>query len=269
MVPELRVTSQLDPHILDELRASISTDGILQPLQVAKVGETYVLEDGLHRLMAARELGITEAPVLVHEATEGEVLVRNLILNRQRGKSNPAQEAQVIRHLIEVEWRKVDEVSAMTGLSPGWVSRLHDLSNLPQEVLRLVEEGLLAVTAAWHLTKLEDRDLQVQTARDAANWKYTEAQVKTRVDELRGTRPPVEPGEVLFKESGEPVRIPITCCLCHRDTDHYEWLCAKCVELIFAFWQAYSAGQAQPSAPAAEVGAYAPKRMVLTDQGWR
>lgn len=267
-VPELRVTSQLDQHILEELTASIAEKGVLQPLQVALVGGNFILEDGLHRLMASRHVGLQSVPVIVHEATEAEVLGRNLLLNRQRGKSNPAEEAKVICHLVEVEGKGVEEVAVLTGLSQGWVSRLHDLSGLPPEILSLISEGLLAVTSSWHLTKLTDPEMQIQVARDAANWRYTEQQVKVRVDELRGARPEIQPGEPVFKNSGEVTIVPLTCYFCHREVekaDNYIWVCPEHRALIDAFWEQYVAGQ--PPAPT-EVGVAAPKKMVLTDQGW-
>lgn len=267
-VPELRVTSDIDPHILEELAASIAKEGVLQPLQIALVNGIFVLEDGLHRLVASREVGLETVPVIVHEATEAEVLGRNLILNRQRGKSNPAQEAEVIRHLVEVEGKSVEEIAALTCLSPGWVSRLHDLSSLPPEVLNLISEGLLHVTPAWHLTKLTDPEMQIQVARDAANWRYTEQQVKARVDELRGTRQEPKPGEPVFRNSGEVSIVPLTCYFCHREVekaDNYIWVCPEHRALIDAFWEQYVAGQPPPASESLPPTA---TKMVLTDQGW-
>jgi ParB-like chromosome segregation protein Spo0J len=49
-VPELRVTSTVDDHIMAELRESIQKEGILQPLQVIMIGEKKIIVDGLHRL---------------------------------------------------------------------------------------------------------------------------------------------------------------------------------------------------------------------------
>ena len=268
LVPELRVTSRVDDHIMEELRESIQREGILQPLQLAKVGEQLVLEDGLHRLYVAKELGIPKVPCLVHEASERELMIRNLQLNRQRGKSNPVHEAQVISFLLDNEKLTLEDVSALCNLSPGWVSRLYKVSNLPSDVLSLVEDGSLSVSAADHLTKLQDPQLQIQTARDAVNWKYTEEQVKIRVQELLNVRPEPQPGEVIFDEVGKPARIPILCYFCHKEVtrgDGYIWICDQHRDLVNNFWQAYSAQQPVPAAPAP---AAAPQRKVLTPAGW-
>lgn len=268
-VPELRVTSRVDDHIMEELRESVKRNGILQPLQVAKVDDSYILEDGLHRLLVAKELGIPRVPCLVHESSERDLIIRNLVLNRQRGKSNPVHEAQVIRHLVENEKLSIEGVANLCGLSPSWVSRLLKISYLPLQVLALVEDGSLSVSAAEHLTKLPDPEQQIQTAKDAVNWKYTEEQVKVRVQELLNVRPEPQPGEPVFDESGRPTIIPITCCFCHAEVqrgDGYIWICDNCRELVDRFWQAYISQSPPPQPP---VEAPAPRRKVLTADGWR
>lgn len=268
-VPELRVTSSVDDHIMEELRESIKNEGILQPLQVARVGEELIVEDGLHRLVVAKELGMEKVPCIIHEATERELMVRNLQLNRQRGKSNPVHEAQVIRYLLDNEKLSLEEVSALCNLSPGWVSRLHKVSYLPPQVLSLVEDGSLAVSSADHLTKLQDPQLQIQVARDAVSWKYTEQQVKDRVHDLLNIRPEPGPGDVIFSQDGKPTIIPLVCYLCHTEvtrSDGYIWICDEHRRLVDEFWMAYIAQQ--PAAPQ-PVAPSATAKRTLTADGWR
>ncbi len=268
-IPDLRITSQVDDHILEELMASISREGILQPLQVARVNETYVLEDGLHRMYAAKKLGLPTVPCIVHDATEGQVMIRNLVLNRQRGKSNPVQECQVVRYLAEVEGKTMAEVSELTGLSTVWLGRLYKVSCLPPEVSRLIEEGLLAVTSAYHLVALESKEDQIQAARDAANWKYTESQVKARVLDIQGQRAEPKPGEVAFAGNGKPTIIPLTCNFCLREMekgDNYMWMCPECRAILIEFWRMY---QAQVAPAPATVEPSRPQKMTLTEHGWR
>lgn len=268
-VPELRVTSSMDDHIMAELRESIQKDGILQPLQVARIDDQLIVVDGLHRLVVAKELGLEKVPCIIHEATERDLMVKNLVLNRQRGKSNPAHEAQVIRHLLDTEKLTLEEVSALCNLSQGWVSRLNKVSYLPPQILSLVEEGVLAVSSADHLTKLTDPQLQIQVARDAVSWKYTEQQVKDRVYDLLNIRPEPGPGETTFEDGGKPTIIPLTCYFCHTEVtrgDGYIWICDPCRDLVNAFWNEYISQQ--PAAPA-PASAPTPEKKVLTPGGWK
>jgi ParB/RepB/Spo0J family partition protein len=268
-VPDLRVTSSVDDHIMEELRESMKNEGILQPLQVARVGEELIVEDGLHRLVVAKELGMEKVPCIVHEATERELMIRNLVLNRQRGKSNPVHEAQVISHLLETEKLLLEEVSALCNLSQGWVSRLHKISHLPAQVLVLIEDSSLAVSSADHLTKLQDPQLQIQVARDAVSWKYTEEQVRARVQDLLQVRPEPGPGDVAFGQNGKPTIIPLVCYFCHEEVtrgDGYIWICDNHRKLVDEFWRAYISQQPPP--PAEPAPAPAGKK-VLTAEGWK
>jgi len=268
-VPELRVTSSVDDHIMEELRESMKSEGILQPLQVARVGDELIVEDGLHRLVVAKELGMEKVPCIIHDATERELMVRNLVLNRQRGKSNPVHEAQVISHLLENEKLSLEEVSALCNLSQGWVSRLHKISHLPAQVLVLVEDSSLAVSSADHLTKLQDPQLQIQVARDAVSWKYTEEQVKQRVLDLMQVRPEPGPGDVAFGQDGKPTIIPLVCYLCHQEVtrgDGYIWICDDHRRLIDHFWQEYISHEPMPEPKATETPA---GKSILTAEGWK
>lgn len=268
-VPDLRVTSCIDDHIMGELRESMKNDGILQPLQVAKVGEKFIVEDGLHRLWVAKELGMEKVPCIVHEATERELMIRNLILNRQRGKSNPVHEAQVISHLLENEKLTLEEVSGLCNLSQGWVSRLHKISHLPAQVLVLMEDGSLAVSSADYLTQLQDPELQVQVARDAVSWKYNAEQVRARVQDLLQVRPEPGPGETTFGQDGKPTIIPLRCYFCHEEVtrgDGYIWICDNHRKLVDEFWGAYIS---QTPVPPVKVPLPAGQHKVLTAEGWR
>jgi len=117
LVPEDRVTSVVDEEIEAELEQSIKQHGILQPLQIAEVNGQYVLIDGLHRLQIAKKLGMKTVPCIVQKMTEDQLLITNLIVNRQRGKSNPAQEAMILKKLIDEYNYDLDKAAQMLGMS--------------------------------------------------------------------------------------------------------------------------------------------------------
>jgi len=49
--------------------------------------------------------------------TEDQLLITNLIVNRQRGKSNPAQEAMILKKLIDEYNYDLDKAAQMLGMS--------------------------------------------------------------------------------------------------------------------------------------------------------
>jgi len=244
MIPDTRVTSVVDPDIMEELRESVRQKGILQPLHVAEVDGQYVLIDGLHRLYVARELGIKEVPCIVRPMTMDEVLIQNLIVNRQRGRSNPAQEAEVLERLINEFGYSINKAAEILGISRTKARKLLAISKLPEEVKDLLKHGKLQFEAAYLLTFLEDKNKQIEVANDAVRFGYTVEQVKARVQyELN---PQAEPEAVgwTFSETGAPEPVYPKCFLCGEDVVEdgtYIWIHKGCLEILEQFKQEWEA----------------------------
>jgi len=214
LVPEERVTSVLDDEILNELRESIKQHGILQPLQLAKVGDKLVLIDGLHRLMVAKELGIREVPAIVTEMDEKELLITNLIVNRQRGKSNPADEARVLRKLVEDYGMDLYEAAAKLGMSRTTADRYYRIATkCTEKVLDYLGRGLLSVGCAYWLSFIDDINKQNELADYAIQYQYTVEQCKAAAASV-SAEIPVESVKFIVTPTGEvkPKPIPVYPC---------------------------------------------------------
>lgn len=233
VVPDLRVTSQVEDETQAEMTASVSKLGVLQPIQLARCGGKLVLIDGLHRLVACQTLGITEVSAVIEEMTEAELTIRNLLLNRQRGRSNPAEEAELVRYLEEEAHLSLAEIAERTGISRSRIRELLEISKLPKEILALVAQRALGITHAIELLPLIGHEKILQVADDAVLWRYTRDQVALRVKELLHPAPQPAPGSFVFGDQGRPQRVPILCALCATDladNKSYLWLCGTCVQ---------------------------------------
>src|SRR5215218_5052781 len=78
---------------LQELVDSIKEHGIIQPLIVRRRGDSFELIAGERRWRAAQRAGLAEAPLIIREASDQEVLELALIENLQREDLNPIEEA--------------------------------------------------------------------------------------------------------------------------------------------------------------------------------
>jgi len=182
LIPEERVTSVLDEEILAELEESIKQHGILQPLQIAEVDGKYVLIDGLHRLQIAKKLGMKTVPCIVQKMTEDQLLITNLIMNRQRGKSNPAQEARILKKLIDEYNYDFDKAAQMLGMSRSTADKYYRIAaHCSSKVLDYLGRGLLSVGCAYWLSYLEDKSKQDEIVDYAVKWGYTVEQCKAAV----------------------------------------------------------------------------------------
>ena len=79
---------------LQELVESIREHGIIQPLIVRRVEGKCELIAGERRWRAASQLGLKDAPVILRQASDRDVLELSLIENLQREDLNPIEEAQ-------------------------------------------------------------------------------------------------------------------------------------------------------------------------------
>src|SRR4051812_4202339 len=126
-----------DEAELEELAASIREKGVLQPILVRPApnapGE-YQIVAGERRWRAAQRAGLHEAPILVRELDDLDVLEIAIIENVQRADLNPLEEATAYRSLMERFGRTQDAVAQVVGKSRSHVANAVRLLSLPDEV---------------------------------------------------------------------------------------------------------------------------------------
>jgi len=233
-VPRERVTSVWDPAIEEEFLESVKAKGILEAVSLMDIGGELWLIDGLHRIEAAERLGIPQVPAVIKKGEVQDLLIENIIRNRQRGRSNPAQEAEVLAFLVEKKGFSLSMASKQLGMSETWAGRLLKISRLPEEVKDLLKHGKLQVTGAFYLADLPRPEDMTAVARDAMFYNYTAEQIKKRVYQILNPDVEPEPGEVTFTEKGEVVKIPLTCHFCGKvleSSESYVWTCKECYDL--------------------------------------
>lgn len=179
LIPEERVTSVYDEELEAELEASIKQHGILQPLQIAEVDGKYILIDGLHRLQIAKKLGMKTVPCIIKKMSEDQLLITNLIMNRQRGKSNPAEEALVLKKLVDDFKYPLNSAAELLGMSRNTAERYYQIATqCSEKVLDYLGQGLLTVGCAYWISFVEDKNKQNEIADNAVKWQYTVDQCK-------------------------------------------------------------------------------------------
>jgi len=243
MIPEDRITAVYDQDLMEELIESIKQNGILEPLQIAKVDGQYILIDGLHRLYAAKQLNIDKVPCIVKEMSWDRVFIENIIMNRQRGKSNPAEEAKLIKKLIEEYGYSIRKAAETLGMSPTKANKLYKIANMPDEVLSFVASGRLPVEGAYYITFLNDPQKQIEVAQDAINYGYTVEMIKARVQQELNPEIEIQPGSWTFTEEGEPVKVPLKSDLSGEPIEGqavFVYLKPEEWELVKQFWQMYT-----------------------------
>jgi ParB family chromosome partitioning protein len=134
--------TRMDEGALNELAASIKTQGIMQPVLVRPLdGERYEIIAGERRFRAAQLAGLEEIPVLVREVDDQAAAAMALIENIQREDLNPLEEAQGIARLISDFDFTHEQAAHAVGRSRSAVSNLLRLVNLAQPVQTMLMAG--------------------------------------------------------------------------------------------------------------------------------
>jgi ParB family chromosome partitioning protein len=177
---------------LEELIDSIRQRGIIQPLIVRPVRDTYELIAGERRWRAAKEVGLAEAPVIVRPATDLEVLELSLIENLQRADLNPIEEAHAYARLANEFGMRQEEIAEKVGKSRTSVANSMRLLDLDPQVQTWVVQDLLSVGHAKVLLGLkaheEQRLLAEKILRQSSTVRTTERMVARLLGKVAGTR---------------------------------------------------------------------------------
>jgi len=147
---------------LQELAASISEFGIIQPLLVRRQGETYELVAGERRLRASRLAGLTEIPVIVRELDNQEMAELAMIENLQREDLHFLEEAEGYQHLIASFSFTQEELARRVGKNQSTIANKLRLLKLDSQVRQAVVGQNLTERHARALLKLEDSHRQME-----------------------------------------------------------------------------------------------------------
>ncbi len=156
---------EFDPETLTELANSIAEHGVLQPILVRPIyAGGYQLVAGERRWRAARIAGLTEIPAIIRDMDDREFMEISLIENLQREDLTPIEEAKGISVLMDTYGLTQDEVSKSVGKSRPAVANALRLLKLPEDVLEMIENGLLSAGHGRTLLGLEDESKIVSIA---------------------------------------------------------------------------------------------------------
>ena len=174
---------RFDPESLADLAESIRVHGIIQPLTVRRLSTGYYqIIAGERRWRAAKQAGLDEVPAVIIEADDRKVMELGLIENLQREDLNPAEEARGYQALMEDYGLTQEQVSQRMGKSRPAIANTLRLLALPEDLMKLVEEGQLSAGHARAILALPSPALQRQAAKrvieSQLSVRQTEALVK-------------------------------------------------------------------------------------------
>ena len=160
--------TKMDDSSLEELAASIRTQGLMQPILARPIGNNrYEIIAGERRWRAAKIAGLAEVPALVRDVPDSSALAMALVENIQREDLNPLEEAGGVQRLIGEFKLTHQEAAEAIGRSRTATTNLLRLLNLQKAVQALVFDGKLEMGHARALLPLEARQQESVAKRVA------------------------------------------------------------------------------------------------------
>ncbi len=166
--PEQPRTS-LDEGGIDELAASISKVGVLQPILVRPHADGYQIIAGERRWRASRAAGLERVPVRIISSSAAESLELALIENLQRQDLNAIEEALGYRKLLTEYQMTQAELADKVSKSRSAITNALRLLDLPDKVQALVVDGRLSAGHARAVLSVPDEEKRLALAEKISN----------------------------------------------------------------------------------------------------
>ena len=173
---------------LEELTNSIKERGVIQPIIVRKdkslVGKFEIIA-GERRWLASQNAGLHEIPAVTLDVDDVKSLEFAIVENVQRQDLNAIEEAQGYQRLIDEFSYNQEKLAKFIGKSRSYISNSLRLLDLPQEVIKFVENEKIS---AGHARSLIGLPNAMQIAQKIAENKLSVRQSENLVRALRNKR---------------------------------------------------------------------------------
>lgn len=185
---------------LEELATSILEHGLMQPITVRMIGNSYELIAGERRLKASKLAGLAEIPAVIVEVTTKDSAVLALIENLQRENLNFLEESEAYQVVMQDYGYTQQELAKTLGKNQSTVANKLRLLKLSPEVKKKLIEYNLTERHARALLKLPTEEYQMDVLekihKQELNVKKTEQlieQILVSLTEIKAPDPKKNP----------------------------------------------------------------------------
>ena len=173
--------THFDEQALQELEDSVRQVGIIQPIVVRPDGDGYEIVAGERRFQAATRAGLEKVPVVVREIDDDKSLELALIENIQRSDLNNIEEAKAYRELLDRTKVTQEELANRLGKSRSSVTNALRLLDLPDEVQRMLYDGLITAGHARSILAVPTYEKRIALAEKVVAEKLSVRQTESLV----------------------------------------------------------------------------------------
>jgi ParB family chromosome partitioning protein len=197
---------RFDSESLAALSASISVNGVIQPILVSETIDGYQLVAGERRLRAAQAAGLERIPAVVRQLIDRDQLELALVENLQRDDLDPLETADAYRQLMNRFGFTVDDVANRFGRARSTVANTLRLLDLAAEVQAAVADGRLTEGHGRALGGISP-ELQARVLDSVIGQDLSVRQTEELVRRLKEPRPTADEAATARKADPELERV--------------------------------------------------------------
>jgi len=151
--------SQVNEEQLAELAASITANGVVQPVLVRpQHGGRFQLIAGERRWRASRLAGKSTIPAILRQVSDEQAMEITIVENLQRADLNPMEQARAFERLSREFHMTQEQMAQRTGKDRATVANFLRLLKLPSSVQKRVESAELTFGHARALLAFESTE---------------------------------------------------------------------------------------------------------------
>tara|TARA_B110000003_G_scaffold113243_1_gene115833 strand:+ start:20503 stop:21375 length:873 start_codon:yes stop_codon:yes gene_type:complete len=174
--------TSFDDESLGELASSIDELGVIQPITVRKIGDTFQLVSGERRFRASKLLDNKTIPAYIRIANDQEMLEMALVENIQRKNLDPIEVALSYKRLIEEIQLTQEDLSSRVGKKRSTVTNYLRLLKLDPIIQTGMRDGFISMGHGRAIINIENPKNQLNIyetiLRDKLSVRQTEELVK-------------------------------------------------------------------------------------------
>ncbi len=194
-----------DEESLRELASSIRELGVIQPITVRKIGESFQLVSGERRFRASKLVGKATIPAYIRIANDQEMLEMALVENIQRKNLDPIEVALSYQRLIDEIQLTQEELSTRVGKKRSTVTNYLRLLKLDPILQTGMRDGFISMGHGRALINVENSEDQLniyeKILREKLSVRQTEELVKNLKSVQVGSKPKKASVPKYIKES--------------------------------------------------------------------
>ena len=174
-----------DEDTLSELATSIRELGVIQPITVRKLGDTYQLVSGERRFRASKLIGNKTIPAYVRTANDQEMLEMALVENIQRKNLDPIEIALSYQRLIDEIQLTQENLSVRVGKKRSTVANYLRLLKLDPILQTGMRDGFISMGHGRALINVSDSNDQLSIYKKILKDKLSVRQTEELVKNLK------------------------------------------------------------------------------------